>query len=283
MSGPRGLPARIRSHERALSRQGGRSMDSCQESALSDLRRRRAAAAHRERRERSRPAPGTPRAAVPGGTAALGGGPVVRGPQPTRRPSSRERSPATPEGVEADPAPERQQQVAGRAADLHPGVVVVVVEDGRGVQQGHALAAHPQVPVLGRRRSRSELHHPAATAARLRRRPAGSQVSSTSLTPSAASFASIGSPAAMASWASHRCTAVSCAIRRGQKPAFFGCGAQFHAGASGSSAVEEGHQPVVPLLPELERGHARRAARRGSPAGRLARSSPEPANECTQW
>ena len=52
--------------------------------------------------------------------------------------------------LEAHPTPERQQQVARGAADLGPGVVVVVVEDGRGVEQRHPLAAQPQIPLLGR-------------------------------------------------------------------------------------------------------------------------------------
>ena len=56
------------------------------------------------------------------------------------------------------------------------------------------------------------------------------------MTPSAASLASTGSASPAAICASHRCTAVSCAIRRCQNDTRLDCGAQFHAGISGSSA-----------------------------------------------
>ena len=63
--------------------------------------------------------------------------------------------------------------------------------------------------------------------------------------------------------ASQRCTAVSWAIRRCQNPAFLACGAQFHAGASGSSGVQRGEVVSVALC-----DHASRPRRRPAGVGR---------------
>ena len=80
------------------------------------------------------------------------------------------------------------------------------------------VAAQPDEPLVAG--VGGDQVHDALQLGRPLRRPAGSQVSSTSLTPSAASLVSIavGRPAAAS--ASQRCTETSCAIRRCQKPAF---------------------------------------------------------------
>ena len=126
--------------------------------------------------------------------------------------------------VVGHPAVQRQQQVAGRAGGLRPLVRVVVVEQRVGVEQGDALAAQPDVPVLphvGACRATTP-----RTSVGPRRRPVGSTVEHLGdAVGGELRLDRLGRPAA--TWASQRCTAVSRAIRRCQNTAFFACGAQF--------------------------------------------------------
>ena len=82
-----------------------------------------------------------------------------------------------------------------------------------------------------------------------------------SSTPSAPSSASIGAPAPTASSASQRCTAVSTAMRRGQKEAAGSAPTKFQAGAWGSRPARVSSSVVGGLLNQVSRSWA--------PGGRL--------------
>ena len=145
------------------------------------------------------------------------------------------------------------------------GRVGVVVEQGVGVQQRHARRRAAGRTTPGRRRCAISWTTPVPA---VRRAPAaGRQPGVQHLgTPSPASFASIGSGRPTAICASQRCTAVSWAIRRCQKPAFFGL-----------------RRPVPRRQLRVERRPGRRQlgrARRRTRPARPGRRPPAPRRHC---